>query len=79
MRKLLLIIVCFYSVLVSAQENSLTNKLYLNVTTDVTTESKGFTSYGADFQLGYKFIPYHYILDMIRLSLKYISTYTFLR
>jgi hypothetical protein len=57
MRKLLLIIVCFYSVLVSAQENSLTNKLYLNVTTDVTTESKGLTSYGADFQLGYKFIP----------------------
>jgi hypothetical protein len=28
---------------------------------------------------GYKFIPYHYILDMIRLSLKYISTYAFLR
>ena len=31
------------------------------------------------FMYGYKFIPYHYILDMIRLSLKYISTYAFLR
>jgi len=56
-RTVLSLVVCFVAVIASAQGLSLSDKLYVSMSADVTTKSKGFTSYEAGAQLGYKFTP----------------------
>jgi len=58
MKKLFIIILLVQcSLSISAQSSRWWDKLYLDGSTVVTSKSKGFTTMGLDFHLGYKFIP----------------------
>lgn len=58
MKKLFIIILLLQcSASISAQGSRWLDKLYLDGAMVVTSKSKGFTTIGPDFQLGYKFIP----------------------